>query len=116
MHLALAVHVDCVDTEAIDATFEPEDHGGLIDGLAGFFVFPVQVRLLGAEEVEIVLLCVLIPFPDATCEVRDPVVGGLAFAVHIASWAPDVPIALRVVFRRAGFKEPLVLNVVRRLI
>jgi hypothetical protein len=116
MHLALAVHVDCVDTEAIDATFEPEDHGGLIDSLAGFLVLPVQVRLLGAEEVEIVFLCVLVPFPDATCEVGDPVVRGLAFAIHIASWAPDVPIALRVVFRRAGFKEPLVLQVVRRLI
>jgi hypothetical protein len=88
----------------------------LVDGLAGLFVLPVQVRLLGAEKVEIVLLCVLVPFPDTACEVRDPVIGGLAFAVNIASWAPDVPITLGVIFRRAGFKKPLVLEVVRRLI
>jgi hypothetical protein len=97
-HFALAVHVDGVDSEAVHTTLKPKLHGGLVDGFACLFVLPVQVGLLRAEEMEVVLLCVLVPLPDAACEVGYPVVWSFADAIFIASWAPDVPVTLGVVF------------------
>ena len=108
-HLALAVHVDSVNAETVNTTLEPELHGGLVDSFACLLVLPVQVGLLWAEQMEVVLLCVFVPFPDTACEVGNPVVGRLAFTVDIASWAPDVPVTLGVVLGRARLKEPLVL-------
>jgi hypothetical protein len=78
--------------------------------LPGLGVLPVEVRLLRAEEMKVVFLCVFIPFPDAACEVGYPVVWGLAFTVDVAGWAPVIPIALWVVFGGAGFQKPLVLH------
>jgi hypothetical protein len=66
-------------------------------------VLPVQVRLFRAEEMQIVLLCMLVPLPDAAGEIADPIVGGFPFAVDVASRSPDVPVALGIVFRRPGF-------------
>jgi hypothetical protein len=62
--------------------------------------------------VEVVFLSVFVPFPDAACEVGHPVVRSFAFPVHVAGWAPCVPVALWVVFGGAGFQKPLVLHVV----
>jgi hypothetical protein len=61
-------------------------------------ILPVEVWLLGAKEVQIVFLRMLVPLPDAAGKVADPVVGSLAFAIDVASRSPDVPIALGVVF------------------
>jgi hypothetical protein len=75
-------------------------------------VLPVKIRLLGAKEVQIVLLCMLVPLPDAAGKVADPVIGSLAFAIDIASRSPDVPIAFGIVFRGSGLQEPFVLCIV----
>lgn len=56
-HFTLGVHVDSVDAESVDPALEPEFHGGFVDGLPGFGVFPVEVGLFGAEEVEVVFFC-----------------------------------------------------------
>jgi hypothetical protein len=64
---------------------------------------------------QIVLLCMLVPLPDAAGKVADPVVGSLAFAIDVASRSPDVPIAFGVVFRRSGFQKPFVLCIVSSL-
>lgn len=37
----LAVFVDGVDAEAVDASVEPEAHGAVVDGFAAFLVVPV---------------------------------------------------------------------------
>lgn len=66
--------------------------------MSGLGVFPVKIRLFGAEEMQIVFLRVLVPFPYATEEIADPVVGRLAFAIDISCGPPDVPVALWVVF------------------
>lgn len=67
--------------------------------MSRFGVFPVEVRLLGAKEMQIVFLGMFIPLPHTTCKVADPVVGSFALAVDITSWSPDVPVSLGVVFR-----------------
>ena len=51
-----------------------------------------------AEEMEVVLLGVFIPFPNTPCEVGDPIVGSFALTVNIPSWSPDVPVSLGVIF------------------
>ena len=80
--------------------------------MSGFWVLPVEVRLLWAEEMEVVFLSVFIPLPHAACKVGDPVVRLFALAVDIAGWPPDVPVALWVIFGGPGFQKPLVLCVV----
>ena len=59
--------------------------------------FPVEIRLLGAEQVEVVFLGQVVPLPDGAAEVAEPVVGRAALAVDVACGAPDVPVALGVV-------------------
>jgi len=77
--------------------------------LASLGVLPVEIGLLGTEEMEIVFLGMLVPFPDASSEIADPVIGSFALALYITGRTPDVPVALGVIFRGAGFLEPLVL-------
>lgn len=52
----LRVHVHRVDAETIAALLEPEGDGVGVDGLASLGVLPVEVGLLGREEVEVVLV------------------------------------------------------------
>jgi hypothetical protein len=66
--------------------------------LPSFRVLPVEVGLFGTKEMEIVLLRMLVPLPNAAGEVADPVVWRFSFAIDVASWAPNVPIAFGVVF------------------
>lgn len=101
----------CIHAEPVYAALQPEFHGGFVDGLARFGVFPIQVRLLRAEEVQVVFLCMFVPFPDAAGEVADPVVWWLADAVLVAWSFPMIPIPFGVVFGRAGLEEPFVLGV-----
>ncbi len=78
-------------------------------------VSPVQVRLLGQEDVEVVLLPRFIPLPGRAGEHADPVVRQSAVRLRVA---PHVPVRLRVVPRRARLDEPgvLVAGVVRDVV
>jgi len=105
-----AVHVDSINTKAVDASLEPKDHGVVVDGLAGFFALPVEVRLLFAKEVEVVFLCRFIPLPGTASKVGPPVIRWLAVSFSIVlGRLPDVPIAPGVVFRRTRCLEPFML-------
>ena len=42
---ALAVLVDSVDSESVDALFQPEPDCTVVDGFAGFGVVPVEIGL-----------------------------------------------------------------------
>jgi hypothetical protein len=66
--------------------------------LSSLWIFPIEIGLFGAEEMEVILLGVFIPFPNTPCKVGDPIVGGFALAVNIPSWSPDVPVSLGVIF------------------
>ena len=88
-----AVHVDRVHAEAVDAAVEPKLHGAVEDGLPGRQRLPVQVWLLGAEQMKVVFLRPFVPGPSGTAKVGTPVVGGLALAMRIAlSRPPNIPI------------------------
>ncbi|MGX1251459.1 hypothetical protein RKD48_003970 [Streptomyces ambofaciens] len=79
-----------VDAEAVDAPVAPEPQRGAEVG-ADLLVVPVQVGLLGGEEVQ-VPLSVGHPLPGAAAEDGLPV-GGREFAVRAAALAEDVPVA-----------------------
>jgi hypothetical protein len=64
--------------------------------LSSFWIFPIEIGLFRAEEMEVVLLGVFIP--NTPCEVGDPIVGSFALTVNIPSWSPDVPVSLGVIF------------------
>lgn len=59
----LAVLVDSVDPESVDALLQPEPDCALVDGFAGFRVVPVEVGLGFGVEMEVVLLCMFVPCP-----------------------------------------------------
>ena len=54
--------IDNVHTETGDAFVEPETKD-IMDGCTYLGIAPVQIRLLGSEEAEIVFLRFLIPLP-----------------------------------------------------
>ena len=68
----LADHVDDVHPEPVHAAVQPPPHHG-VDGLADLGVLPVQVGLLGGEDVQVVLAGALVPGPGRAGEVRLPV-------------------------------------------
>ena len=104
---------DDVHAEAVDAAVEPAAHHG-VHGAADVVVLPVEVGLLGGEQVEVELAGGLVPGPGGAGEGRAPV-GGLGAgaaglqAGHVAGRPPDVPVALGVVPAGAGGGEPGVL-------
>lgn len=79
-----------VDAEAVDTPVGPEAQGGAEVG-ADLFVAPVEVGLLGREQVQIPL-SVRYPLPGAAAEHGLPV-GGRKFPVRTASVPEDVPLA-----------------------
>ena len=98
--------VDDVDAEAVDTAVEPEPQG-VLHGLHDLGVAPVEIGLLGQEQVQIPLARGVVPRPRrfAGAEGRLPVVGRpVGRAVD-----PHVPVALGVVARGAGLDEPRVL-------
>jgi hypothetical protein len=101
--LAQALHD--VDPEPVDAPVEPEPHD-VVHGRHDLGVLPVEVGLLGQEQVEVPLLGGLVPRPrGAEGELGDPVVRRLVGGAV----APHVPIALGVVTAGLGRLEPRVL-------
>ena len=93
-----------IQPEAADAPVgPPADHG--VEGLAHFGVFPVQVRLLFGEAVEIELLNLRHPFPGRAAEGGFQIVGrGVRGTVP-----PDVEIVIGVFPALFCLPEPEVL-------
>src|SRR5918998_468603 len=95
-----------VDPEAVHTPVEPEAQH-VVHGLPDLRVAPVEVGLLGIEEVEVVLLRSLVPLPRAAAaEVALPVVGRPSARSRVA---PEVPLPFRVIAGGAGLHEPGVL-------
>jgi hypothetical protein len=67
--MAFADEVDHVKAETVDATVKPEPHR-LMHFVANRRVFPIQIWLFLAIEVEIVLSCTFIPFPRISYVLR----------------------------------------------
>ncbi len=104
---ALEQRLHHVHAEPVHPAVEPEPQG-VVHGRHHLGVAPVQVGLLGQEEVQVVLARGGIELPGrGTAEVADPVVGRAAVRTRIA---PDVPVPFGVVPRRARRPEPLVLG------
>ncbi len=99
--------VEHVEPEPVHAAREPEadhvQHGG-----GDFGVAPVQVRLLGREDVEVVLAAPLVPRPRRSAKERGPVVRGPPPPARPAPVVPHVPVRVRAGAVRAGGNEPRV--------
>ena len=110
----LADHVDDVHPEPVHAPVQPPPHHG-VDGLADLGVLPVQVGLLGGEDVQVVLAGALVPGPGRAGEVGLPVGGfGARRARRLrddagAGVTPPVPVPLGVVAAGPRLREPRVL-------
>lgn len=67
--------------------------------------------MLNGEEVQVILLRGLVPFPNTSAECRSPVArgNGLAILGESLGLSPDVPVSLGVVLGGTGFLEPFVL-------
>src|SRR5215475_2274004 len=81
-----------VDAESVDSAVQPEAQNRA-ELFADLVVAPVQVRLLGCEQVQ-VPVAVGYAGPGRAAEHRAPVVGG-PVAVAALSGPEDVPVALR---------------------
>ena len=85
-----------VDAEPVDAALQPEAQR-LLEVLEHLGVLPVQVRLLGIEEVQVPLagiaVCLDNPGPRGAAEDRDPVVRGVD-ATGAGAVTEDVALAL----------------------
>ena len=98
---------DDVAAEAVHALIHPKiaDVGDLA---AHGGVFPIQVGLLFAEQVQIPFPRLFVVCPGAAAEARRPVVGRLA-SVLSPALAPDIIVAVGVVLGFAALDEPFVL-------
>ena len=106
----LGDQVDHVHAEAVDAALYPAPHHG-VDRLTHRRVLPVQVGLLGCEQMQVVLAGRGVELPSATGEEGAPVGGlgsGRPWFEAGTRGSPEVPIPL-VGVRIAGFGEPRVL-------
>ena len=83
---------DGVDAKAADALVQPKDCR-VVERPPHFRIFPVQVRLLGREGVQVVLAAFFAPRPRAAAENAAPVGGGAAVRLRVP---PDVPVGFRV--------------------
>ena len=104
----LADHVDDVHPEAVHAAVQPPPHHG-VDGLADLGVLPVQVGLLGGEDVQVVLAGLLVESPGRAGEMRLPVgrFGARRARRHArAGVAPPVPVPLGIVAAGSRLHEP----------
>ena len=105
----LGNHVDDIHSEAVDPLVQPPPHHG-IHIFAHLRIVPVQIRLLGRENVQIILLSVFVIRPGRTAEPGTPVV----WRFSIPSIPPDIIIPVWIGLRGPAFYEPFML--IRRMI
>ena len=89
----LGEHVEDVEAEAVHAFLKPEIQD-VIDLAPDLGFFPVQVRLLLAEEVQIILVRPADPFPGRSGERRSPVRRRSHFPLHEPAFPDDVVITV----------------------
>ena len=99
----LGDHVDHIHPEAAHTFLQPEVHQ-FIHLLPDFGIFPIQVRLLFREHVEVVLACGFVEGPCRATESSFPV-GGFAAIYRIV---PNVVVVKSIVSGASGLLEPLV--------
>ena len=100
--VGLGDHGDNIHAEAVDTLVAPPGHH-VENLIPDFGIFPVQIRLLLGEAVQIVHLGGFVPLPCGAGENTAPVVGLLA----VLGFPPDVVVALVVIPGAAAFQEPL---------
>ena len=101
--LVFGDHTDNIHTETVDSFFTPECHH-IINFLAYFLVFPVEIRLFLWEQMQVIHLGLRIIFPCRTAKCTAPVV----WFFSIDRIFPDIIITVRIVFGLAALNEPVV--------
>ena len=99
--LVLSDQMDDIGAKAVDTTIEPETEDA-VHRLDDLCLGPVEVGLLGEEEVEIPLPRCGVPCPRRPTERRPPVVRRLV----AQTISPDVPVAPRRITRRPRLEKP----------
>ena len=98
-------HPDHIDTEAINTAGEPEAHH-IVDRSAYRRVAPVEIGLLGVEQMEVVLTRSLIKAPGRATKIAQPVIWRPPVSGRVT---PDIPVAERTRARGACLHKPGVL-------
>ena len=93
--------VDHIHAKAVHALIQPEAHH-VVHALTHIGVLPVQVGLLGGEQVQVILAGGLVLFPRRAAEAGAPVVGQPA----VFSLPPDVVIPVGILPGLAAFHKP----------
>ena len=89
-------HINDIHTETTNTFINPEVHH-LVNSLAQFFIFPVEIRLFLAEKVEIVLTRLFIVFPGGSTKDRLQIIRLIP---------PDIVVSLRTVRIFTGLDKP----------
>ena len=95
-------HTDNIHTETINSFFTPEFHH-IVNFLAYFFIFPIEIRLFFWKQMQIIHLCLRIIFPCRTAECSSPVIR--FFSVYRVF--PDIIITIWIIFWLAAFNKPV---------
>ena len=94
-----------IQSKARNAALVPEPRG-VVHRLLHFRIPPIQIRLLRIKIVIIKLAGARIELPRRPAKRRNPVIRRRSIGLAIA---PDVPVALRICFRRTRLHEPRML-------
>ena len=86
-------HTDNIHTETINSFFTPEFHH-VINFLAYFFIFPIEIRLFFWKQMQIIHLSLRIIFPCRTTKYSAPVIR--LFSVYRIF--PDIIITIWIIF------------------
>ena len=100
--LILGNHTDHIHTETVDSLVTPEFHH-IVNFLAHFLIFPVQIRLFFGKQVQVIHLCLIVVFPCRTAECTTPVIW--LFSVYRIF--PDVIVTVRIILGLFALQEPL---------
>ena len=95
-------HTDNIHSEAIDSFFTPEFHH-VINFLAYFFIFPIEIRLFFWKQMQIIHLSLRIIFPCRTAKCSAPVIR--FFSVYRIF--PDIIITIWIIFWFTAFNKPV---------
>ena len=104
--LCLADEINYIHSETVNALVKPPQHH-LVNTLAHFLVFPVQVHLLFCKEMKCPLIKIFIIIPRTAAEQRQPVVWRCES--FIGSVTPNIIIVIRIIFAFKCLLEPIVL-------
>ena len=100
--LILGNHTDHIHTETVDSLVTPEFHH-IVNFLAHFLIFPVQIRLFFGKQMQVIHLCLIVVFPCRTAEYTAPVIW--LFSVYRIF--PDIIVTVRIILGLFALQEPL---------